>query len=161
MSCGSTRCRRSRASPGDRARAFHRRPRSPNGAADDNSPQALAFKRPARDRKDRQYAMRRRTDLLGRSGRQTQPHQDGHSSSPQLSETRLEQFMNGVDRTFSASVAARHRYEMVQECIRWMCGFPRYGVGWRRNSKCSGNFLATFRVSDHRSSAGSELSRSE
>src|SRR5882762_8248519 len=41
-------------------------------------------------------------------------------------ELRLEQFMNGVDRTFIASVAARHRDEMVQECVRWVCGFePR------------------------------------
>ena len=34
--------------------------------------------------------------------------------------------MNGVDRTFSASVAARHRNEMVQEYVRRVCGFePR------------------------------------
>src|SRR5258705_13566206 len=34
--------------------------------------------------------------------------------------------MNGVDRTISASVAARHRYEMVQECVRRVSGFePR------------------------------------
>jgi hypothetical protein len=47
----------------------------PVGAAQDDSAQALAFKRPARNRKDRERAMRRRTDLLGRSGRQTQAHQ--------------------------------------------------------------------------------------
>src|SRR5580704_5799553 len=41
--------------------------------------------------------------------------------------------MNGVDRTFSASVPARHRDEMVQECIRWMCGFEP-----RRRSKVVG-----------------------
>src|ERR1700686_1262077 len=34
--------------------------------------------------------------------------------------------MNGVYRTFSASVAARYRYEMVHKCVRWVCGFePR------------------------------------
>ena len=31
--------------------------------------------------------------------------------------------MNGVDRPFSAPVAARHRDEMVQECVRRVCGF--------------------------------------
>src|SRR5882672_9632996 len=34
--------------------------------------------------------------------------------------------MNGVDGTFSASLAARHCYEMVHKCVRRVCGFePR------------------------------------
>src|SRR4029077_10396498 len=45
---------------------------------------------------------------------------------PQLFETRLVQFMNGVDRTFSASVAGCHGYATVQECGRGVRGFePR------------------------------------
>src|SRR5438046_6549627 len=47
----------------------------PIGAAEDDSAQALAFKRPTRNRKDREPAVWRRTDLLGCSGRQTQAHQ--------------------------------------------------------------------------------------
>src|ERR1700719_1658733 len=47
----------------------------PVGAAEDDSAHALAFKRSTRDRKDGEVAMRSRTDLLGRSGRQTQAHQ--------------------------------------------------------------------------------------
>src|SRR6266853_5329531 len=47
----------------------------PIGAAEDDSAQALAFKRPTRNRKDRERAMRRWTDLLWRSGREMQAHQ--------------------------------------------------------------------------------------
>src|ERR1700733_2647086 len=41
--------------------------------------------------------------------------------------------MNGVDRTLSASVAARHCYEMVQKCVHWVCGLEP-----RRRSKIVG-----------------------
>jgi len=64
--------------------------------------------------------MRRRTDFLSRSGRQTQAHQrTGVHRVVSVRKTGLEQFMNGVDRTLSASIAARHPDEMVQECVRW------------------------------------------
>jgi hypothetical protein len=54
--------------------------------------------------------------------------------------------MNGVDRTFSASVAACHRNEMVQKCVRWVCGFePRrrpkiVGRGIHRLATCQGRY---------------------
>src|SRR5205085_2794457 len=47
----------------------------PIGAPEDDSTQALAFKGSTRNRKNREHAMRRRPDLLGRSRRQTQAHQ--------------------------------------------------------------------------------------
>src|SRR5882757_3802660 len=55
--------------------------------------------------------------------------------------------MNGVDRTFTAPVAARHRDEMVQECVGGMCGFEP-----RRRPKIVGgriNRLATRESLDH------------
>jgi hypothetical protein len=55
--------------------------------------------------------------------------------------------MNGVDRTFSAAVPARHRNEMVQECVRRVCGFEP-----RRRPKivgCRIDRLATCQCLDH------------
>src|SRR5580693_329446 len=55
--------------------------------------------------------------------------------------------MDGVDRTFSTSVTARHRDEMVQESIRWMCGCEP-----RRRPKivgCRIDRLATCQGLDH------------
>src|SRR5258705_1089502 len=51
---------------------------------------------------------------------------DGRSWSLHFSETRSEQFVNRVDRTLSAAVAARNRDQMVQECAGGGCSFePR------------------------------------
>src|SRR5258706_14535719 len=47
----------------------------PVGAAENDSAQALAFEGTTRNRKDRESAVRCRPDLLGCSGRQTQPYQ--------------------------------------------------------------------------------------
>src|SRR5258705_12626518 len=55
--------------------------------------------------------------------------------------------MNGVDRSFTAPVAARQRDEMVQECVRGMCGFEP-----RRRPKivgCRIDRLATCQGLDH------------
>src|ERR1700681_2633677 len=91
----------------------------PVGAAEDDAAQALAFKGPTGNRKDREHAMRCLPDLLGRGGRKTQTHQrTGVHRVLSVRKGRLKQFMNGVDRTFRTSVSARYGYAMVQECVR-------------------------------------------
>ncbi len=73
--------------------------------------------------------------------------------------------MNGVDRTFSASVAARHRYEMVHKCVRWVCGFePRRRpkiVGCRidRLATCQGRPPSSVRSVARRSSSRTPSAR--
>src|SRR5437773_6808818 len=47
----------------------------PVRAAEDDAAQALSFKRPTRNREDRERAMWRQTDLLDRGSRKTQAHQ--------------------------------------------------------------------------------------
>ena len=86
--------------------------------------------------------LRRRADLLGGRGRETQEHErTGIHGVPFESEN----FVNGVDRTFCPTVAAGDGDEAIQERVRGVRGLEA-----RRGAKVVGRGIDRLAASDGR-----------